>query len=401
MDLRAGVRAHRRLVPRRGAPAVRPGAAHRRRCRPHRHAAVPRLDHLPDGGVRRGDGRRPDPRLTCCSVGRLDSPVAGDTTVVPVNDDGPFLSIGDLARRTGLPVKTIRYYADIGLVPPTDRSPAGYRRYDAVALARLDLVRTLRELGIDLATVRRVLDRSLSLADMATAHAAALDAQIRLLRTRRSVLRAVAALGIDDHEELDLMNRLAHLSAAERQQIIDDYWESAFEGLDTDPAFAERMRSVRVDLPDDPTPAQVEAWVELAELVQDPSYRARVRQMAEAGASSGSASAGPAPAEMALYESVTELVTPLRSADVAPGSPEGRLVVDQLAPRFAHARGVADGADFRRELGEQIALFSDRRVERYWELVGIINGWPREQVRSGSVATMEWFAQALIAAAEA
>ncbi|WP_158603020.1 MerR family transcriptional regulator [Jiangella rhizosphaerae] len=318
-----------------------------------------------------------------------------------MNDDGPFLSIGDLARRTGLPVKTIRYYADIGLVPPTDRSPAGYRRYDAVALARLDLVRTLRELGIDLATVRRVLDRSLSLADMATAHAAALDAQIRLLRTRRSVLRAVAALGIDDHEELDLMNRLAHLSAAERQQIIDDYWESAFEGLDTDPAFAERMRSVRVDLPDDPTPAQVEAWVELAELVQDPSYRARVRQMAEAGASSGSASAGPAPAEMALYESVTELVTPLRSADVAPGSPEGRLVVDQLAPRFAHARGVADGADFRRELGEQIALFSDRRVERYWELVGIINGWPREQVRSGSVATMEWFAQALIAAAEA
>ncbi|WP_116948564.1 MerR family transcriptional regulator [Jiangella endophytica] len=312
-----------------------------------------------------------------------------------MNDDGAFLSIGDLARRTGLPVKTIRYYADIGLVPPTDRSPAGYRRYDAVALARLDLVRTLRELGIDLATVRRVLDRSLSLADMATAHAAALDAQIRLLRTRRSVLRAVAALGIDDHEELDLMNRLAHLSAAERQQIIDDYWSSAFEGLDTDPAFADRMRSVRVDLPDDPTPAQVDAWVELAELVQDPSYRARVRQMAEAGAAA-SDSSGPSPAEVALYQSVTELVAPLHTAGVAPASPDGQLVVDQLAPRFAHARGVDDAADFRRELGEQIALFSDRRVERYWELVGVINDWPAAQVSSGSVAAMEWFAQALI-----
>ncbi len=317
-----------------------------------------------------------------------------------VNDDGSFLSIGDLARRTGLPVKTIRYYADIGLVPPTDRSPAGYRRYDAVARARLDLVRTLRELGVDLATVRRVLDRSLSLAEMATAHAAALDAQIRLLRTRRSVLRAVAALGIDDHEELELMNRLAHLSASERQQIIDDYWSSAFEGLDTDPAFAARMRSVRVDLPDDPTPAQVEAWVELAELVQDPSYRARVRQMAEAGSgasssASSASSAGPSPAEIALYESVTELVTPLLTADVPPVSSEGRLVVDQLAPRFAHARGVEDDAGFRRELGEQIALFSDRRVERYWELVGVINEWPAGQVRSGAVATMEWFAQAL------
>lgn len=323
--------------------------------------------------------------------------------MVRVNDDDAFLSIGDLARHTGLPVKTIRYYADIGLVPPTDRSPAGYRRYDAVALARLDLVRTLRELGIDLATVRQVLDRSLTLSDMATAHAAALDAQIRLLRTRRSVLRAVAALGIDDHEELDLMNRLAHLSAAERQQIIDDYWSSAFEGLDTDPVFADRMRSVSVDLPDDPTPAQVEAWVELAELVQDPSYRARVREMAEAGSGSSSGPSGPSgpsAAEVALYESVIELVRPLHSADVPPASPEGRLVVDQLAPRFAHARGVDDGAGFRRELGQQIALFSDRRVERYWELVGIINGWPGDQVRSGSVAMMEWFAHALTAAAD-
>ncbi len=44
--------------------------------------------------------------------------------MVQVNDDSAFLSIGDLARPTGLPVKTIRYYADIGLVPPTDRSPA-------------------------------------------------------------------------------------------------------------------------------------------------------------------------------------------------------------------------------------------------------------------------------------
>lgn len=320
--------------------------------------------------------------------------------MVLVNDNGAFLSIGDLARRTGLPVKTIRYYADIGLVPPTGRSPAGYRRYDAVALARLDLVRTLRELGIDLATVRRVVDRTLTLAEMATAHAAALDVQIRLLRTRRSVLRAVAALGIDDHEELELMNRLAHLSAAERQQIIDDYWTSTFEGLDTDPVFAARMRSVRVDLPDDPTPVQVEAWVELAELVQDPGHRARVRQMAEAGAAgSGSAgSAGPSQAELDLYEAMTELVTPLQTAGVEPASPEARLVVDQLAPRFAHARGVDDGDGFRRELGEQLALFSDRRVERYWELVGIINGWPSGQVRSGSVATMEWFAAALLAA---
>ncbi|WP_203433916.1 MerR family transcriptional regulator [Jiangella asiatica] len=318
-----------------------------------------------------------------------------------MNDHGTLLTIGDLARRTGLPVKTIRYYADIGLVPPTDRSPAGYRLYDTVAMARLDLVRTLRELDLDLATVRRVLDRDLTLAQMAAAHAAALDAQIRLLRTRRSVLRAVAAAGIDDHEELDLMNRLAKLSAAERQQIIDDYWDETFAGLHTDPAFADRMRSVRIDLPDDPTPEQVAAWVELAELVQDPGYRARVRQMAEAGARAGSSEAGPSTAELGLYERVAQLVQPLRSAGVEPDSADGRFVVDQLAPSFAAAGGTDDGAGFRRELGERIALFSDTRVERYWELVSDINGWPTGQVRSGGVATMEWFAAALLASAGA
>ena len=36
-------------------------------------------------------------------------------------------SIGDLARRTGLPVKTIRFHSDRGLVPPTGRSPVGLR----------------------------------------------------------------------------------------------------------------------------------------------------------------------------------------------------------------------------------------------------------------------------------
>ncbi|OLZ59334.1 hypothetical protein AV521_45660 [Streptomyces sp. IMTB 2501] len=57
--------------------------------------------------------------------------------------DTPF-TIGDLARRTGLTAKAIRFYSDTGIMPPTDRSPVGYRRYDTGALARPDLVRTLR-----------------------------------------------------------------------------------------------------------------------------------------------------------------------------------------------------------------------------------------------------------------
>jgi DNA-binding transcriptional MerR regulator len=85
------------------------------------------------------------------------------------DDDGAgaLLTIGQLARRTGLPVRTIRYWSDIGAVPPTGRSDGGHRLYDAEAVARLDLVRTLRELGLSLDDVRRMLKRESTVADVA------------------------------------------------------------------------------------------------------------------------------------------------------------------------------------------------------------------------------------------
>ncbi|WFE49648.1 MerR family transcriptional regulator [Micromonospora sp. WMMD1155] len=104
-------------------------------------------------------------------------------------------TIGDLARRTGLSVKTIRYYADSGIVPPTGRSPAGYRLFDAEAVARLELVRTLRDLGVDLAAIRRVVNHEVPLHDVTAAHAEALAVQIRVLRLRQAVLTVAARRG--------------------------------------------------------------------------------------------------------------------------------------------------------------------------------------------------------------
>src|SRR5450755_1053541 len=78
-------------------------------------------------------------------------------------DGDRLYSIGDLARRSGLAVRTIRFYSDRGIVAPAGHSPAGYRLYDVDAVARLDLVRTLRELDVDLPTIRKVVHRELSL----------------------------------------------------------------------------------------------------------------------------------------------------------------------------------------------------------------------------------------------
>jgi DNA-binding transcriptional MerR regulator len=187
-----------------------------------------------------------------------------------------LFSIGELARRTGLTVKAIRFYSDRGLVLPTDRSPAGYRRYDLAAVARLDLIRSLRELGFDLGTVRRVLDRELALSDVAAAHAEALAVQIQTLRLRRAILTAVAERG-STPEELNLMHRLTRLSASERSHLLDDFLDSVF-GADL--TFAGIRQTLTAELPDHPSPEQLEAWIELAELSRHPEFRATVRQMA-------------------------------------------------------------------------------------------------------------------------
>ncbi|MBV9845151.1 MAG: MerR family transcriptional regulator, partial [Kutzneria sp.] len=196
--------------------------------------------------------------------------------------DERLYGIGELARLTGLTVRTIRFYSDSGLLPPSARTNAGYRLYDIQALTRLKFVRTLRELGVDLPTVQRVLTSELTIPHLAAEHAKALDVQIRTLHLRRAVLRAVATRG-SSPQELEMVYELARMTEEERQRILDEFWHEVSVGLDVSDSAA-WMRTVRANLPDDPTVEQVEAWIEFVELVRDRDFRTLVRRMNEANA---------------------------------------------------------------------------------------------------------------------
>lgn len=299
-------------------------------------------------------------------------------------------TIGELARRTGLSVRTIRFYSDAGVVPATSRTAAGYRLYDVEAVARLDLVRTLRDLGVDLGTVRRVLDREIGVGEVAAAHAEALDVQIRTLRLRRAVLRAVAKRA-SSPEEMELMHKLARLSDEERRRIITDFIDESFAGLDIDPGFEAKMRSALPELPDDPEPEQVDAWVELAELVGDPGFRAAVRRMAEAQAAE--IEQGGYPEDPARLGRLTgEKIAAAIENGIEPGSDAARPIVDELVAAYARAYGATDDTEFRRELLRRTEIGTDRRAERYWQLLAIINGWP---VWPAMTPSFEWFIEAL------
>ncbi|MEV1175238.1 MerR family transcriptional regulator [Nonomuraea sp. NPDC049784] len=296
-------------------------------------------------------------------------------------------SIGELARRTGLTVKTIRFYSDRGIVPPADRSPAGYRRYGVDAVARLELVRTLRDLGLDLPTIQRVVDREVSLSEVAAAHAEALAVQIRTLRLRRAVLAAVARRG-SSPEEMDLMHRLARLSEDERRRLVADFLDAAFDGLAAVPGFAGIMGSMTPELPDDPSPEQLEAWVELAELTQDPDFRAALRRTAQHHAGS-QAPTPPRPDAAALAR---DHARPALAAGIDPASPQADPVVAAVAARYAHDRGLPDSPTLRRRLLAQLESANDPRRERYLELLAVINGWPAPE---SLTPALNWFTAAL------
>lgn len=303
-----------------------------------------------------------------------------------MSESAQLYTIGQAARKVGVPARTIRFWCDSGVLPPAGRSSDGYRRYDDDAIARLALIRTLRDLGLGLDDIRAVLEGRKSVSELASVHAAALDAQIRGLRLRRAVLRVLAARGSNIEEAIQ-MNDLARLSAQERQQIIDEFVDRTFAGTGPDdPAMniARGMRALPAELPDDPSPEQVDAWIELAGLVADEGFQQRAREMVLAGGTAQTSTGQTLP-EGTDYRVVTEQLQRAVADGVDPGSEAGREILDRVVPPGTPAAE-------RERLLDQLETFTDERVERYWQLVGVLNGRP---LFAPAVPAFRWLISAL------
>jgi hypothetical protein len=79
-------------------------------------------------------------------------------------------------------------------------------------------------------------------------------------------------------------------------------------------------------------------------------------------------------------------------AGIEPGSAQAGPIVDDLVAAYARHFGRADGPEFRAWLLRQLESGGDRRYERYWQLLAIINGWPAQPA---VMPAAEWLAEAL------
>jgi DNA-binding transcriptional MerR regulator len=125
------------------------------------------------------------------------------------------ITVGELSRLTGLTVRALHHYDEIGLVRPSQRTAAGYRLYDEADVLRLQQVMVLRELGVPLDEIGAAIDAETDRAAMLRRHRAALaDKRGRL----DAMLAAVDAA-------LEVLEKGA-------TQMQPEDWKAMFDGFD-------------------------------------------------------------------------------------------------------------------------------------------------------------------------
>jgi len=71
---------------------------------------------------------------------------------------GRLLQIGEVADRVGLSLRTVRYYEEMGLLPPADRTEGGFRLFSDDQIERLLLIKQMKPLGFTVQEIRALLD---------------------------------------------------------------------------------------------------------------------------------------------------------------------------------------------------------------------------------------------------
>jgi DNA-binding transcriptional MerR regulator len=146
------------------------------------------------------------------------------------------LKVGELARRTGLTVRTLHHYHEIGLLKPSLHTEAGYRLYTAGDIARLQQVLSLRQLGFSLDEIRDCLDRpAFAPLEVINLHIARLRGQIEAqqklceqLETLAVHFRAAGEVSAD--EFLHTIEEMTMLESLQEKYFTPDQLKLIKEG---------------------------------------------------------------------------------------------------------------------------------------------------------------------------
>jgi len=127
------------------------------------------------------------------------------------------MNIGEVAKRSGVPTKTIRYYEEVGLIPAASRTESGYRTYGDRDLATLRFVKRSRSLGFSVKDVSALLtlwhDRDRASAEvksLAAAHVSRIDEKVaELISIRDTLIHLMERCHGDERPDCPILDDLA------------------------------------------------------------------------------------------------------------------------------------------------------------------------------------------------
>ncbi|MFB7586923.1 MerR family transcriptional regulator [Streptomyces sp. NPDC056169] len=263
-------------------------------------------------------------------------------------------SIGDLAERAGVTVKTVRFYSDRGLLPEAGRSSGGHRRYGPEALGRLRLIRSLRALDLPVPEVERVLDRDEALEEVVAGQLRDVTSQLAALRWREASLRLVRDCAAGERAER--LRLVGAVGMPPDTTALVRFWRRTLPVRLPARTVSAVLDSVVPLPPREPSPAQVLAFARLHELVTDPRVdRPEFRP------------APPLPdgeyRPEVLYEGLAEAYALAASSTAVRGE-----ALDCFVAAYALALGAPDTPAFRRRLLGLLARNDGPVIQRYWKL---------------------------------
>jgi DNA-binding transcriptional MerR regulator len=190
------------------------------------------------------------------------------------------LQVGELARRTGLTIRALHHYHEIGLLKPSLHTEGGYRLYAAADIARLQQILSLRQLGFSLDEIRDCLDRpDFAPLEVIRRHLARTREQIELQHKLSERLEAIAAhfrmaeeVSADEFlQAIEAMMMTEKYFTPEQQELIKSRREAVGEEIlrQKQEDWAELIAAVRAEMEagTDPADAKVQGlairWQEM------------------------------------------------------------------------------------------------------------------------------------------
>ncbi|MFB7413908.1 MerR family transcriptional regulator [Streptomyces sp. NPDC056121] len=276
-------------------------------------------------------------------------------------------SIGELAERAGVTVKTVRFYSDRGLLPEGPRSTGGHRRYGPEALDRLRVIRSLRALDLPVPDVRRVLGEGDglddALEDVVAGQLRDIGSQLAALRWREAALQLLQDCTPTERAERLLL--VGAMSAPPSTAAPARFWRRWLPARMPARVVSAVLDQAVPQPPADPTPAHVLTFARLHAFTSrsceggDRGQPAAHRR--EDGFRPG-----------VLYEGLSEAYALASPHLCDQRSPREGEALDCFVSAYAASRGVRDTPAFRRALSGVLA--ADPRIDHYWQLVAELTG---------------------------